>query len=147
MDVAVELVKNETIKTKGKATRERHSKMRPLTVELKLSLNCLNKKERSKLFSYFTQCRWLRNYLLSLSDEEFKSFDTKVRDITSLDKDGSVIKRHLDLPAKIIQDVKSCLVNDIKVLAGGRSKTGKVNGKLKFRSKYRTLPWEPLRTN
>lgn len=39
MDVAVELVKNETIKTKGKATRERHAKMRPLTVELKLSLN------------------------------------------------------------------------------------------------------------
>ena len=139
MDEDARLAKNETIKTKGKATRERHAKMRPLTVELKLSLDCLNKKERSKLFSYFPQCRWLCNYLLSLSDEEFKSFDTQTRDITSLDKDGNVIKRHLDLPAKIIQDVKSGLVNDMKALACKRSKTVEVNGKLKFRSQYNSI--------
>ena len=139
MDEAVRLAKNETIKNKGKATRERHAKMRPVAVELKLDLKCLNIKERSKLFSYFTECRWLCNYLLSLSKDEFSSFETKTRDITSLDKDGNVVERHLNLPAKFIQSVKAGLVHDMASLAAKREKTGKANGKLKFRSEYNVI--------
>ena len=76
MNEDVRLAKNERIRIKGKATRERHEKMRAVTVSLKLSLGCLNNKERSKLLSYFIQCRWLCNYLLGLSNEEFSLFDT-----------------------------------------------------------------------
>ncbi len=96
--------------------------MRPVAIELKLDLNCLNIKERSKLFSYFTECRWLCNYLLSLSKDEFISFDTKTRDITSLDKDGNAVERHLDLPAKFIQSVKAGLVQDMASLAAKRER-------------------------
>jgi len=135
----VRLSKNERIKIKGKATRERHATMRPIVVSLKLSLGCLNNKERSKLLSYFIQCRWLCNYLLSLSNEEFSQFDTKERDITSLDKDGNKVERHLDIPAKLIQDVKANLIGDMTALNKKRSKTGKANGKLKFRSEYNVI--------
>ena len=48
-------------------------------VELKLDLKCLNKTERSKL------SKWLRNYLLGLSDEE--KHESRSREIYSLDKD------------------------------------------------------------
>ena len=139
MSEDVRLAKNERIKIKGKATRERHEKMRAVTVSLKLSLGCLNNKERSKLLSYFIQCRWLCNYLLSLSNEEFSLFDTKERDITSLDKDGNKVERHLDIPAKLIQDVKANLIGDLTALNKKRSKTGKANGKLKFRSEYNSI--------
>ena len=131
MNEDVRLKKNERIKIKGKATRERHEKMRAVTVSLKLSLGCLNNKERSKLLSYFIQCRWLCNYLLSLSNEEFSLFDTKEHDITSLDKDGNKVERHLDIPAKLIQDVKASLIGDMTALKKKRSKTEKADGKLK----------------
>ena len=131
MGEAVRLAKNERIKTKGKATRERHATMRPNVVSLKLSLGCLNNKEREKLLSYFIQCRWLCYYLLGLSNEEFSLFDTKERDITSLDKDGNKVERHLDIPANLIRDMTA--------MAKKRSKTGKANGKLKFRSEYNVI--------
>ena len=139
MNEDVRLAKNERIRIKGKATRERHKTMRPIVVSLKLSLGCLNNKERSKLLSYFIQCRWLCNYLLGLSNEEFSLFDTKEHDITSLDKDGNKVERHLDIPAKLIQDVKANLIGDMKALNKKRSKTGKANGKLKFRSEYNVI--------
>ena len=123
MSEDVRLAKNERIRIKGKATRERHKTMRPIVVSLKLSLGCLNNKERSKLLSYFIQCRWLCNYLLSLSNEEFSLFDTKERDITSLDKDGNKVERHLDIPAN--------LIGDMTALKKKRSKTEKADGKLK----------------
>ena len=139
MNEDVRLAKNERIRIKGKATRERHKTMRPIVVSLKLSLGCLNNKERSKLLSYFIQCRWLCNYLLGLSNEEFSLFDTKERDITSLDKDGNKVERHLDIPAKFIQSVKANLIGDMTALNKKRSKTGKANGKLKFRSEYNSI--------
>ena len=37
--------KNNTIKETLKKTRERHLSMRPLVVEMKLDLKCLNKRE------------------------------------------------------------------------------------------------------
>ena len=43
------------------------------------------------------------------------------------------------MSARIIQDVKSGLVNDMNALACKRSTTGEVNGKLKFRSQYNSI--------
>ena len=131
--------KSRRIKEKGEATRLRHASMRPLTVELKLDLKCLNNAERNKLFLFFAECRWLCNHLLVLSNDMFRGFDTRTRCITSLDKDGNTVPRELTTPAKFIQTVYSSLKQDMKSLAAKRDKTGKKNGKLKFRSSYDSI--------
>ena len=139
MNEQARIEKNNAIKEHGKETRARHASMRPLCVELKLDLKCLNKTEQEKLWHYFTQCRWLCNHLISLDADAFKSFDTKTRDITSLDKDGNAVERQLTIPAKFIQSVYSSIKQDMASLAAKRRKTGKKNGKLKFRSEYNTI--------
>ena len=73
MDDKARKEKNSTIRENGKATRLRHSSMRPVVVEMKLDLKCLNNSERDSLFLYFTQCRWLCNYLISLDADAFRS--------------------------------------------------------------------------
>ena len=131
--------KNNTIRETLKETKLRHASMRPFVVELKLDLKCLNKTEREKLKSYFTECKWLANYLIGLNSEEFKSFDTRTRDITSLDKDKNIINRHLEMPAKLIQTVYSSLKADKASLNAKYHKTGKPLGELKFRSEYNSI--------
>ena len=139
MNESARIEKNNVIKKHGKETRARHASMRPVVVEMKLDLKCLNKTEQEKLWHYFTQCRWLCNYLISLDADAFKSFDTKTRDITSLDKDGNPVDRQLTMPAKFIQSVYSSIKQDMASLAAKRKKTGKKNGKLKFRSEYNAI--------
>ena len=82
MDESERIGKNNMIKEKGKETRLRHASMRPLCVELKLNLKCLNKAEQEKLWHYFTECRWLCNYLISLDADS---------GTTSQSADGSAI--------------------------------------------------------
>ena len=139
MDKKARIEKNSSIRKSIRETLTRHASMRPLCVELKLDLKCLNRVEREKLWHYFTQCRWLCNYLISLDADAFKSFDTKTRDITSLDKEGNPVERQLTMPAKFIQSVYSSLKRDMAALAAKRGKTGKKNGKLKFRSEYNAI--------
>ena len=133
------VTKNRRIREKGEATRLRHASMRPLTVELKLDLKCLNNAERDRLFLYFTECRWLCNYLIGLGNDGFRNFDTRMRCITSLDKDGNPVQRELTMPAKFIQAVYSSLKQDMSALAAKRVKTGKKSGKLRFRSSYDSI--------
>ena len=139
MDEAARIGKNMAIRKHGRETRIRHASMRPLCVELRLDLKCLNRSEQEKLWHYFTQCRWLCNHLISLDADAFRSFDTKTRDITSLDKDGNAVERQLTMPAKFIQSVHSSLKRDMASLAAKRRKTGKKNGKLKFRNEYNAI--------
>ena len=70
MDDEARKVKNRTIKEKGRETRLRHASMRPVVIELKLDLKCLNNAERGKLFLYFAECRWLCNYLIGLESRQ-----------------------------------------------------------------------------
>ena len=139
MDESARIEKNNSIKEHGKETRARHASMRPVVIEMKLDLKCLNKAEQEKLWHYFTQCRWLCNYLISLDPDAFRAFDTRTRDITSLDKEGNPVSRCLAMPAKFIQSVYSSLKKDMAALAAKREKTGKKNGKLKFRSSYDSI--------
>ena len=139
MNESARIEKNENIKKTLQETRFRHASMRPVVIEMKLDLKCLNKTEQEKLWHYFTQCRWLCNYLISLSGDDFKTFNTRTRDITSLDKDGNPVDRQLTMPAKFIQAVYSSIKQDMASLAAKRKKTGKKNGKLKFRSEYNAI--------
>ena len=139
MNESARIGKNENIKKTLQETRFRHASMRPVVIEMKLDLKCLNKTEQEKLWHYFTQCRWLCNYLISLDADSFKAFNTKTRDITSLDKEGNPVERQLTMPAKFIQAVYSSIKQDLASLAAKRKKTGKKNGKLKFRSEYNAI--------
>ena len=127
--------KNEAIRKSLNETRLRHASMRPVVIELKLDLKCLNNAERSKLFLFFAECRWLCNYLIGLATDKFRAFSTKTRSIASLDKDKNTVARDLTMPAKFIQAVYSSLKQDMKSLAAKRKK----NGALKFRSSYDSI--------
>ena len=105
--------KNKTIRKTLKETRLRHASMRPVVVELKLDLKCLNNVERNRLFLFFAECRWLCNYLIGLAADKFRDFSTKTRSITSLDKDKNIVARELTMPAKFIQAVYSSLKQDM----------------------------------
>ena len=131
--------KNEAIRKTLYETRLRHASMRPVVVELKLDLKCLSNAERSRLFLFFAECRWLCNYLIGLAADRFRDFSTKTRSITSFDKDGNPVERELTMPAKFIQAVYSSLKQNMKSLAAKRKKTGKKTGKLKFRSSYDSI--------
>ena len=139
MDEKTRKAKNKAIGESMKKTLFRHASMRPLTIELKLDLKCLNRSELNRICLFFVESRWLCNYLLSLDSEAFRSFDTVERNITSLDKDGNTVERSLTMPAKFIQAVFTSLKKDIKTLAAKREKTGKKNGRLKFRSSYDSI--------
>lgn len=139
MDDKKRLEKNNTIREHGKATRLHRSSQRPVAVELKLDIKCLNKAEQEKIRMYFVQCKWLLNYLLSLSAEEFRDFDYKTSTINGLDRDRNIVERELAIPAKLRQSVYSDLKDNMKALASKREKTGKRNGKLRFRSSYDSI--------
>ena len=139
MDDQVRIAKNKTIGESRRKTILCHTTMRPLVVELKLDLKCLNKAELNKLYHFFVECRWLCNYLISLDSDSFRNFNTQTRSITSLDKDGNPVARELTMPAKFMQSVCSSLKRDMKALAAKRKKTGKKNGKLKFRAAYDSI--------
>ena len=139
MDESARKAKNKAIKEKGKETRLRHASMRPVVVELKLDLKCLNKTERNRLFLYFAECRWLCNYLIALDSGKFREFSTKTRNITSRDKDGNTVPRELTMPMKFMQSVYSSLKHDMASLAARRRKAGQKNGSLKFRPSYDSI--------
>lgn len=109
MDDQVRIAKNKTIGESRRKTILCHTTMRPLVVELKLDLKCLNKAELNKPYHFFVECRWLCNYLISLDSDSFRNFNTQTRSITSLDKDGNPVARELTMPAKFMQSVCSSL--------------------------------------
>ena len=127
-------VKNEAIKTTLKQTRDRRKSQVPVCVELKIKTQKLSKSDYDKLQLTFTECKWLYNYLLSLEKEELMSFDTRTRDIFSLDKDGNKVERNLGLPAKFIQSVYKNLIYSMKGLKEAKAK-GRKTGKLKSGSR------------
>ena len=130
------LSKNEQIKKTLLETRLRRATQKCLVYEFKIDTKKLTKAEFEKLKFMFIQCKWLYNYILNLEDINF--FDTKTRIITSLDKDGNIIERNLDIPAKVIQTVYKGIKQSLKGLHATKSK-GKRVGKLKFKSEYNSI--------
>ena len=58
-------------KAKNRALKEKGN-MRPVAVELKLDLKCLNKAERNKIFPAFLKYRWL-----CIDTDASRSFNTR----------------------------------------------------------------------
>ena len=98
MDESARIGKNSSIRKSIKETRIRHASMRPVVIELKLDLKCLNKADQEKLWHYFTQCRWLCNHLISLDEDSVTVIDSTLIDnvvdgvsIRTYDRDDSKI--------------------------------------------------------
>lgn len=91
-----------------------------------------NKNQLEKLNNYFYEAKCLYNYVLS--QEDVFKFDTKIKNITKLDKNKNKVEVILNnLPAKLRQNIVHRLQDNIKNLSKSKKKGNKV-GKLKYRS-------------
>ena len=96
-----------------------------------------NKQQLQKLNNYFYEAKCLYNYVLSTEDV-FK-FDTKIKNITKLDKDRNKVEVILNsLSSKLRQNVVYRLQDNIKNLFKSKKKGNKV-GKLKFKSEINCI--------
>ena len=130
--------KNTQIKNKIIETRLKRQTQRCRVFELKINKRKMNKEQYKNINFLFVQCKWLYNYLLSLSEEELFKFDTKTKTIYSVDKDGNKIERELTIPSQIKQTVYGTLCNNIKSLSQLKKKNKKI-GRLKFKSDYNSI--------
>ena len=96
-----------------------------------------NKNQLEKLNNYFYEAKCLYNYVLSTEDV-FK-FDTKIKNITKLDKNRNKVEVILNnLPAKLRQNIVHRLQDNIKNLSKSKKKGNKI-GKLKFKSEINCI--------
>lgn len=97
----------------------------------------LNKQQLQKLNNYFYEAKCLYNYVLS--QEDIFKFDTKVKNITKLDKDRNKVEIILNnLPAKLRQNIVHRLQDNIKNLSKSKKKGNKI-GKLKYKSEINCI--------
>ena len=130
--------KNTQIKNKIIETRLKRQTQKCRVFELKINKRKMNKEQYKNINFLFVQCKWLYNYLLSLSEEELFKFDTKTKIIYSIDKNGNKIQRELTIPSQIKQTVYGTLCNNIKSLSQLKKKNKKI-GRLKFKSNYNSI--------
>lgn len=91
-----------------------------------------NKTQLQKLNNYFYEAKCLYNFVLAT--EDVFHFDTKVKTINKLDKDGNTVAVLLDnLPAKLRQNVVHSLQDSIRHLSKTK-KSGRKVGRLKYKS-------------
>lgn len=96
-----------------------------------------NKQQLQKLNNYFYEAKCLYNYVLSTEDV-FK-FDTRIKNITKLDKKRNKVEVILNnLPAKLRQNIVHRLQDNIKNLSKSKKKGNKV-GRLKFKSEINCI--------
>lgn len=96
-----------------------------------------NKQQLQKLNNYFYEAKCLYNYVLS--QEDVFKFDTKIKNITKLDKDRNQVEVILNnLPAKLRQNIVHRLQDNIKNLSKSKKNGNKV-GKLKYKSEINCI--------
>lgn len=96
-----------------------------------------NKNQLEKLNNYFYEAKCLYNYVLS--QENVFKFNTKIKNITKLDKNKSIINIELtNLGSKLRQNIVHRLQDNIKNLSKSKKKGNKV-GKLKYRSEINCI--------
>ena len=117
-------------------TKQKRQHQRCIIYELKIDESKLTKSELQSLKFMFIQCKWLYNHIIS--DGDIFNYDTKKRQVITLDKDGQPQTKLLTLPSKMIQSVKFRLQENIKSLHAMKINNHKV-GKLKYISTYNSI--------
>jgi transposase len=96
-----------------------------------------NKQQFQKLNNYFYEAKCLYNYVLS--QENVFKFDTKTKNITTLDKDKNIIEVELtNLGSKLRQNIVHRLQDNIRNLSKSKKKGNKI-GKLKYKSEINCI--------
>lgn len=131
--------KNKRIAESIKATREKRLVQRCSVFELKIDYAHLNKSEKEKLKMFFIEAKWLYN--AALATEKPYMFDTKVKEVKGLDKDGNEVIRKLDnLPSQLKQSMIEKISSSIKSLSAKKKKgKHKEVGKLKFKGQIESI--------
>lgn len=96
-----------------------------------------NKQQLQKLNNYFYEAKCLYNYVLS--QEDIFKFDTKIKNITKLDKNRNKVEVILNnLSAKLRQNIVHRLQDNIRNLSKSKKKGNKI-GRLKFKSEINCI--------
>ena len=120
--------KNNRIREKGKATRERHADMLCRCYEVKVDSSKMSWKQKNDVNTLFREAKWLHNaYLADMDNVSWKdaSVSVKVGDVFE-QRDLSVIG------SQIRQTVITEVKNSLKGLSSSKKKGNKV-GALKFK--------------
>ena len=138
-----DLAKNMKIRETYAATMQRRKSQHVCVVTVKVQENKLNRQQAQQLKMCFVEAKWLRNYVLSLSNEGktdiFKLDYTDFKEVVHYDKDKNEIHSKLEnLSAQMKQDVITDIRNNIKGLAKAKAKGLEV-GNLKFVSEYTAI--------
>jgi putative transposase len=129
--------KIEKAKETLKLTRLKRQTQRCKSIELKIDYSKLNKTQSTSLKMFFTEAKWLYNFILSQKDPF--SISSKIATITILNKDKQLEQKELKyLPAKNKQDVVKILHQNIHTLTKVKNNGTKV-GRLKFKSSYNSI--------
>ena len=126
--------KNNRIREKGKATRERHADMLCRCYEVKVDSSKMSRKQKDDVNTLFREAKWLHNaYLADMDNVSWKDTSVTVkagdhfeqRDLTVI---GSQIRQ------SVITEVK----NSLKALSSSKKKGNKV-GALKFKTVFNSV--------
>lgn len=120
---------------KVRQTKEKRKSQVCKVYELKFDYSHLSNEKINYLQKLFLEAKWLYNYILS--QEDFFKFDSKIKNITSVDKDKNIIDRELRyLSSQMRQAMLQKAIWAVKALST-KKKKGKSDevGRLKFKSR------------
>lgn len=137
------LAKNNKIKETYAATMLRRQSQFVKVVTVKVQENKLNSVQREALKMMFVEAKWLRNHILSLSQNVntniFNLNYTDIPVVKHYDKDKNELETPLCfLSSQMKQDVLGQIKQDISNLAKAKKKGNNV-GALKFISEYKSI--------
>jgi len=125
------------------ATKERRKYKKCATYELKIIKSKLSSKSLKHLNKLFLEAKWFHNHILS-SGEDIKNFNTKIKEVTVLNKNKEKEIRKIDvLSAQMRQEIKDKIFRSILSLSALK-KTGKKIGALKCKSKVFSISLKQL---
>ena len=137
MNELVKLDKNEKIRQKILATRDRHTVMDVVAYEMKIDISHSAKYQKEFLYRLFLEAKWLYNY--QLSTENIFDINYKLKEVPVLNKDKELETREIHLSSQIKQELLDRTKRNISALSSSKKKGSKV-GSLKFKSQINSIP-------
>ena len=134
--------KLERIKTAGKATKLRHSKMSCKVFQTKVDISSLSSSTIDKLNRLFIEAKWIYNAMLSSKD--VNKYDTKSKTVkvktSRKNEEETFEEREINsLSSQMKQSIRARLFSNLRSLKALKAK-GFRTGKLKYKSSVKVVP-------
>lgn len=130
--------KNAKIAATRRATVSRHSRMQPVTRELKITENRLTRDQKASLRLAFLEAKWIYNHLVTRS-EGWREWDPASKTVPVRLPDGSYEDRELHLGSQVKQKLQAKIGDSLKTLATLKAQGRKV-GALRPKRSVGSLP-------